>query len=137
MDVSHIKGKADLIEVEEVIEEIVREDLFEATVKQVEEEDNTEENVDKTEAVADKIEAVSDKIVGNDGDMPTEVNEASNDFRNVDAEGWEDLLGSGRLRKRVLIEGDPKEHARKGSQVKIHFTGELKTHSCYSYVTCK
>ena len=122
IEVTHIKGKGDLIEVEEVIEEIVREDLSEAAVEQVEEEDNTEENADNTEAIADKI-------VENDGDMPTEVNEASNDFRNVDAEGWEDLLGSGRLRKRVIIEGDPKQHARKGSQVKIHFTGQLKTHS--------
>ena len=122
IEVTHIKGKGDLIEVEEVIEEIVREDLSEAAVEQVEEEDNTVENADKTEAIADKI-------VENDGDMPTEVNEASNDFRNVDAEGWEDLLGSGRLRKRVIIEGDPKQHARKGSQVKIHFTGQLKTHS--------
>ncbi len=56
---------------------------------------------------------------------PKEVNEASNDYRAVDAEGWEDLLGSGRLRKRVVVEGDPKNHPAKGFQVKIHFKGDL------------
>jgi hypothetical protein len=54
----------------------------------------------------------------------TEPNEASNEVRFVDADGWEDLLGSGRLRKRVIVEGDPTHHPSKGSQVKVHFTGK-------------
>ena len=54
----------------------------------------------------------------------SEPNEASNDVRFVDADGWEDLLGSGRLRKRVIVEGDPKHHPSKGSQVRIHFKGK-------------
>jgi hypothetical protein len=43
--------------------------------------------------------------------------------RAVDSEGWEDLLGSGRLRKRVITEGDPEYHPAKGHQVKIRFKG--------------
>lgn len=44
--------------------------------------------------------------------------------RAVDSEGWEDLLGSGRLRKRVIKEGDPEHHPAKGHQVKIRFKGK-------------
>lgn len=51
------------------------------------------------------------------------VDKSTNDIRCVDADGWEDLLGSGRLRKRVLVEGDPKNHPAKGFQVKVHFKG--------------
>jgi hypothetical protein len=67
---------------------------------------------------------VEQKIDNSSTTSPEEPNEASNDFRAVDAEGWEDLLGSGRLRKRVIVEGDPKNHPAKGFQVKIHFKGK-------------
>ena len=80
-------------------------------------------------ANADNIEPehkaeVEQKIDNSSTTSPDEPNEASNDFRAVDAEGWEDLLGSGRLRKRVIVEGDPKNHPAKGFQVKIHFKGD-------------
>ena len=76
-------------------------------------------------ANADNIEPeVEQKIDNSSTESPDEPNEASNDFRAVDAEGWEDLLGSGRLRKRVIVEGDPKNHPAKGFQVKIHFKGD-------------
>ena len=53
------------------------------------------------------------------------LDESTNDIRFVDDDGWEDLLGSGRLRKRVIVEGDPKNHPARGSQVRIHFKGQL------------
>ena len=53
------------------------------------------------------------------------LDESTNDIRFVDDDGWEDLLGSGRLRKRVIVEGDPKNHPARGSQVRIHFKGTL------------
>ena len=80
-------------------------------------------------ATAENIESehkpvVEQKVDNSSTTSPDEPNEASNDFRAVDAEGWEDLLGSGRLRKRVIVEGDPKNHPAKGFQVKIHFKGD-------------
>ena len=51
--------------------------------------------------------------------------------RAVDSEGWEDLLGSGRLRKRVITEGDPEHHPAKGHQVKIRFKGRKFCKKCH------
>ena len=44
-----------------------------------------------------------------------------------DSEGWLDVLGSGRLRKRTVVEGDTSHghKPRNGQTVKIHKKGEM------------
>ena len=92
----------------------------EAVVVDEHDEATIAENIESSEPKPE----VEQKIDSSSTTSPEEPNEASNDFRAVDADGWEDLLGSGRLRKRVIVEGDPKNHPAKGFQVKIHFKGD-------------
>lgn len=94
------------------------------------------ENSTDAEKQTDSLEIEPEVI--EDGDVDEEtvdemsgggvqyVDKSTNDIRCVDADGWEDLLGSGRLRKRVIVEGDPSNHPAKGSQVKVHFKGKSR-----------
>ena len=80
------------------------------------------------EAAAETAEAASEAEGVEEVSRPDVqyLDKSTNDIRFVDADGWEDLLGSGRLRKRVIVEGDPKNHPARGSQVKIHFKGKVR-----------
>jgi len=43
---------------------------------------------------------------------------------DLDPEGWLDLLGSGRVKKRVLKEGKENCRPKNGDQVQIHLKGK-------------
>ena len=71
--------------------------------------DNTEKI---TEVASDKSKAVMDQDIS----------------RNVDADGWEDVLGSGRLKKKIITEGnlDGGKPAR-GSSCNINYVERLES----------
>ena len=58
----------------------------------------------------------------------------------LDSDGWLDVLGSGRLRKRTVVEGDTSHghKPRNGQTVKIHKKGEIICilHSLESVTQC-
>lgn len=61
-------------------------------------------------------------------DGPEVGEEAEDEYREIAEDGWEDVLGSGRLRKRVLVEGvkgpgEGKGRPHRGDTVKVRFKG--------------
>ena len=61
-----------------------------------------------------------------DGDRGDEKEEEAPPPRSVDADGWEDILGSGRLRKKILREGDEtRGKPPRGASCTVHVVERL------------
>ena len=61
-----------------------------------------------------------------DGDRGGEKEEEAPPPRSVDADGWEDILGSGRLRKKILREGDEtRGKPPRGASCTVHVVERL------------
>ena len=60
------------------------------------------------------------------GDRGDEKEEEATPPRSVDADGWEDILGSGRLRKKILREGDEaRGKPPRGASCTVHVVERL------------
>ena len=60
------------------------------------------------------------------GDRGDEKEEEAPPPRSVDADGWEDILGSGRLRKKILREGDEtRGKPPRGASCTVHVVERL------------
>ena len=71
-----------------------------------------------------------DEVVLNEQNAPAKT-EAETVEEEEDNDEWEDLLGSGRIRKRILIEGDPaKGRPKNGAQVDIEFSVKFQDKLC-------
>ena len=90
---------------------------------------NQDEKDPKMENSNSKIEEIeSNGDSDSSGEIRT-VEETENDWAEIDKDGYENILGSGRLRRKILTEAENKEgksRPQKGDYVKIRIKGESK-----------
>ena len=65
----------------------------------------------------EKVKKPEDGGVGEQA--PEDTNKKGNDSVVLDDDGWEDVLGSGRLKKRIVKEGEEGNKPGKGTRVKV------------------
>ena len=65
-----------------------------------------------------KVSKLDDEEVGEKAPKK-DTNKSENDSAVLDDDGWEDVLGSGRLKKRIVKEGEEGMKPGKGTRVKV------------------
>ena len=90
--------------------------------------ENEEEVEMEPAAVPDHIQKLIEEDRGNSSTSSDDKSEdggrSSEDWTELDQEGWENVLGSGRLRRRIIHAAEVQEvRPTKGDYVKVSFKG--------------